>query len=239
MVSCILATRNRREYLKQALRCFQRQTHKDSELIVVDDSHRPMRELCEGRPRVHYVRLTRFTPLGTKLNLGIEQARGDILFKLDDDDYYRSDYLASSLAQFPPQRQASTIVTRCCFLVLMRGDPQVRFSGHGWKPGGTFCFHRSLWQRHPFRDIPKSVDSWMLRDARPRIVRVCAPEQYFIVRHGRNTWNAMTTGETADEFLTQCEPYVKPLAEVLPAADLRFYRQVLRWPVPTRSFCRE
>ena len=229
MVSCILATRNRRQFLAQALRCFQRQTHTDSELIVVDDSDRPMRDLCEGRPRVRYIRLTRFTPLGTKLNLGIEAARGDVLCKLDDDDYYGPAYLATSVRHLPKRDLHRTIVTRCCFLILMRRDPQVRHSGHGWQPGGAFCFHRAFWQRHPFRDLPRSVDSWLLRDAKPRIIRVCNVEQYVLVRHGRNTWNAMTTGQTADEFLAGRRPFVKPLHQIMTATDLRFYRSALRW----------
>jgi glycosyltransferase involved in cell wall biosynthesis len=229
MVSCILATRNRREFLTQALRCYRRQTYKDSELIVVDDSDRPMRDLCEGRPRMRYIRLTRVTPLGKKLNLGIEAARGDVLCKLDDDDYYGPDYLARSLQHLPKRDLHRTIVTRCCFLILMSGDPEVRHSGHGWQPGGTFCFHRSLWMRHPFRELPRSVDSWLLRDARPRIIRVCDAGQYLVVRHGRNTWNAMTNGETADEFLSGCEPFVTPLRHLMPAVDRRFYRTMLRW----------
>ena len=230
MVSCILATRNRRHFLTQALRCFRRQTYTDSELIVVDDSDRPMRDLCEGRPRVRYIRLTRATPLGTKLNLGIEAARGNILCKLDDDDYYGRDYLATSVQRLPKREPHRTIVTRCCFLILMRGDAQVRHSGHGWEPGGTLCFHRALWERHPFRDLPRSVDSWLIRDARPRIIRVCNVEQYGLVRHGGNTWNAMTNGQTADEFLSECGPFVKPLRHVMAAADQRFYRSTLRWP---------
>jgi len=229
MVSCILATRNRRQFLTQALRCFGRQAHTDSELIVVDDSDRPMRDLCEGRPRVRYLRLTRFTPLGKKLNLGIEAACGDVLFKLDDDDYYGPGYLATSVRHLPNRDLHRTIVTRCCFLILMAGDPQVRHSGHGWQPGGTFCFHRALWERHPFRHRRRSVDSWLLRDARPRVVRVCRVEQYVLVRHGRNTWNAMTNGQTADEFLSERAPFVKPLRQIMPAVDRRFNRSALQW----------
>ena len=230
MVSCVLATRNRRRFLPQALRCFLRQTYRDSELVVVDDSDRPAGDLCLGPSRVRYIRLTRPTATGRKLNLGIEAARGEIIQKLDDDDYYGPGFLATSVAHLPERGRSRSLVARCCFLILMRGDPIVRHSGHGWSAGGSFCFHRALWERQPFRNVARSEDAWLIRDAAPRIVRVCDAEQYIVVRHGRNTWNDMSNGDTADNYLAHRRPYDKPLRELMPAADRRFYRSVLRWP---------
>ena len=229
MISCILATRNRHRFLPQALRCFARQTYRNSELIVVDDSDRPAARLCRDLPRVRYIRLTRPTPTGTKLNIGIEAARGEIIQKLDDDDFYRADFLAASAAHMPRRGLRSTIVTRCCFLVLSKDRPALRHSGHGWNPGGTFCFHRSLVRRQPFRDVPRSVDSWLIHDLQPRIIRVCEVEQYIVLRHGRNTWNRMATGQTADEYLAGLATYPKPLHRLVPAADFRFYCAFFRW----------
>src|SRR5438445_7889705 len=37
LVSCILATRTRRPFLKQAIKYFLRQTYKEKELIIIDD----------------------------------------------------------------------------------------------------------------------------------------------------------------------------------------------------------
>src|SRR5574341_5106 len=92
-VSCIMATKDRHEFLPQALRCFLRQTHVNSALIIVDDGERPARGLCKNLPRVRYIRLRGPVNTGTKLNIGIEDARGDLLQKLDDDDYYHPDFL--------------------------------------------------------------------------------------------------------------------------------------------------
>ena len=52
---------------------------------------------------------------------------------------------------------------------------------------------------------------------------------HVLVRHGRNTWNAMTNGQTADEFLSERAPFVKPLPQIMPPADRRFYRSALQW----------
>lgn len=231
-VSCVMATRNRARFLPEALRCFLRQTYKNRELIVVDDGDRPVRRLCEGLPRVRYIRLTRPTPLGSKLNIGIQAAHGDFIQKIDDDDFYRSDFLASTVEHLPQRSLAATIVARCCFLIMLGKDRVLRHSGHGWTPGGTFCFHRSLAERRPFRDVSSGEDSWLVRDVRPRIVRICDVEQYIVVRHGRNTWTRVNTREsveTVEEFFARRKIYDKPLRRLMPAADLQFYRSLFRW----------
>ena len=74
--------------------------------------------------------------------------------KFDDDDYYHPGFLEMALAHLPVKNRDRSIVAWDCFLALERGDPQVRFSGHGWKVGATLCFTRALWERHPFRDLP-------------------------------------------------------------------------------------
>jgi glycosyltransferase involved in cell wall biosynthesis len=232
-----MATRNRHRFLPQAIRCFLRQTYPNRELLVVDDSTRPAAELCEGLPRVRYLRLTRATPTGAKLNLGIEAARGELIQKLDDDDFYHQDFLATSVRYLPAGRPETTLVTRCCFLILMP-DRVVRHSGHGWTAGGAFCFHRAVWERRPFRDLPRSEDRWFLRDHNPRLIRICDPEQYIVVRHGRNTWGEMSTGDTADAWLSRCRPYRATLAELVPAPDARFYRALFPRPSPRRRTAR-
>ena len=228
----MIATCNRRRFIPQALRCFQRRTYANAELLVVDDSDRPAGALCKGQPGVRYIRLTLPTSTGAKLNLGIEAAHGEIVQKVDDDDFYAPEFLATSVKHLP-KRGLDTIVTRCCFLILQRNSPVVRHSGHGWKPGGAFCFHRELWRRRPFRDADRSTDSLFLRDHDPRLVRICDVEQYIVVRHGRNTWQAVKTEgrvQEVDEFFGRRPEYGKTLSQLVPRTDLRFYRSLFRWP---------
>jgi len=221
LISCLMATGNRPGFVRQLLRCFARQTYADRELIVADDGERPVGRLCRDVPGVRYLRLTQPATMGTKLNLAAEAARGAILHKIDDDDFYHADFLATSAAALPRDRE-NVVAARCCFLVLLCGDPNLRHSGHGWKAGGTLCFDRAMWRRRPFRDVPRSVDSWFLRDHGPEIVRVCRAEQYILVRHGRNTWQEVTTGNTDDYFRGR-PMYERPLRDLVPRQDWRFY----------------
>ncbi|HTS71733.1 MAG TPA: glycosyltransferase [Terriglobia bacterium] len=230
LVSCILATRNRGAFVRQAIRCFQRQTYDHSELIVVDDGEEPVAGLCCGLERVRYIRLHHRTPLGKKLNIGVCAADGTILQKLDDDDYYAPDFLeraVGALASGNPQR---TVVAWCCFLVLLPGEDQLRHSGHNWASGGSLCFRPELWRRGPFRDLP-GPDSVFLKDHQPNLVRVCAPESFLVVRHGQNTWTQWG-GETVDQYFHRLPIYSKPLDALVDPQDLPFYRSLQRLPEP-------
>lgn len=233
LVSCVMPTYNRRRFIPQALRSFAGRTYANAELIVVDDSQRSVRGLCEGVDGVRYLRVP-VSSTGTKLNIGIEAARGEIIQRIDDDDWYGPRFLESSVEGLQGCDPARTLVTRCCFLTLVRSDGVLRHSGHGWSPGGAFCFHRDLWRRIPFRDLDASEDSHFLRDHHPEIVRICDAEQYVVVRHGGNNWTSVRLQRSAttlatDEYFRSLPAYAKSAAEVLDTDAFAFYRRVLRW----------
>lgn len=227
-VSCIMATRNRPRFFRQALRCYLRQSYPRSELVVVDDGEQPVEEACARLRRVRYLRLGEPTPTGTKLNLGIAAARGDILQKLDDDDYYHPDFLATAVGYLPDPRREPALAAWDCFLILLAGESAARYSGHGWTAGGTLCFSRRLWERAPFHDVAAGEDSAFVLDHQRALVRVCAPEMYLMVRHGANTWTRMLEGDRADDYLRQLPAYEKPLAALVDRAAARFYRSLGR-----------
>jgi glycosyltransferase involved in cell wall biosynthesis len=225
-LSCVMATKDRPGFFRIALACFERQTHAGTELIVVDDGLQPVDALCRGAQRVRYLRLEQPTPLGAKLNLGIAAAEAPWIQKLDDDDYYHEDFLATAMARRPERDADRSIVAWDCFYVLHTFDTTVRFSGHGWKAGGTLCFPRTMWERQPFRELPRSVDSWFLYDHQPRVIPVCAPGHYVLVRHGRNTWTQMQGGLDADEFLRRLPVHTPGLESLVDREAAAFYRSL-------------
>jgi glycosyltransferase involved in cell wall biosynthesis len=226
LVSCILVTRDRETFLSQALRCFARQDYPRKELIVVDDGDTSVGPLCEGRKNVTYLRLASSTPTGTKLNLGIEAARGDILQKLDDDDFYAPGFVSAAVGRLQRARREGALVAWCCFPVLIARERRLFFSGHGWKAGGTLCFRRSLWKHRPFRDIYSSSDSWFIRDTAPHVVGVCASKQYLLVRHGANTWRYVDGFGAAENYF-RLRPSAEAIADVVGLRNVSFYRSLM------------
>ncbi len=226
LISCIMVTRDRPRFFRQALRCFLRQTYRPVELIVVDDGEHSVEPFCEGVDGVRYIRLDRPATTGAKLNLGIGQARGDLLQKVDDDDYYHPDFLKIAASRMPAENRDQCLAAWDCFLMLIVGEGRLRYSGHGWTIGNTLLFTRAFWARAPFRDLARGSDSHFLRDRKGTLIRICAPEHCIVVRHGRNTWTDMRSGETVDDYFRRFPFYTKPLSAVLDPEDAAFYESL-------------
>ena len=230
LVSCILATGNRPAFARQAIRCFLRQTYDNSELIVVDDGAESVADLCAGLYRVRHIRVEQPIALGTKLNIGIKHSAGEVIQKLDDDDYYHERFLERAVAVLPKSDRKHALVTWDCFMILMAGEQYARYSGHGWTVGATLCFHRSLWEKGPFQDAPRHVDTLLIEDHRPNIIKVCEPELYMLVRHGHNTWTALSGGASVDGYFQRLPVYHKPLRDLVEPLDLMFYSSLTKDP---------
>ena len=98
-VSCILATKNRRRFMQQSIKYFLRQSYENKELIVVEDGEEYSGDFLKDQPKVEYIHLDHAIALGDKLNIGIERAKGQVIQKWDDDDYYSSDFLKLNIRQ--------------------------------------------------------------------------------------------------------------------------------------------
>jgi glycosyltransferase involved in cell wall biosynthesis len=226
LVSCILVTRDRPAFFAQALRCYRAQSYAKREIVVVDDGATAVGALCSRVPNLTYIRLHQPTPTGAKLNLGIERARGTVLQKLDDDDFYGPLFLETAVQHLQRTKNPRTLVAWCCFAVLVAGRRGLYFSGHGWRSGGTFCFRRALWAGGRFRELYASSDSWFVRDNQPAITRACAAEQYVVVRHGRNTWRRIAGAPSVEEYF-QRRRFWKTIGEVVGRSNRAFYEALM------------
>jgi glycosyltransferase involved in cell wall biosynthesis len=220
-----MPTKDRPEFVRIALRCFAAQTYRASELIVVDDGEASVADLCRDVERVRYIRTDGPALLGTKMNIGIAAARGRIIQKIDDDDYYSPGFLELAVTHLQ-QHPLDHIVAWDCFLIFCAGDNCLRYSGHGWRAGGTLCFSRRLWERYPFRDVHRAEDYLFILDHRSRLIRVCAPKEYVVVRHGRNTWRQMPALTPVDDFLRTLPPYTADLCTIVDTAAEALYRSL-------------
>ena len=226
LISCILVTRNRRPFFAQAVQYYQAQTYPNSELIVVDDGDDAVGDLCRGIETLTYIRLNQRTPPGSILNLGIEASRGEILQKIDDDDYYGPEFLATAASHLLRIEGPSPLVAWCCFAVFVAGKPEPFFSGHGWQAGGTLCFPRSLWRQTPFRDIFDSYDSLFIKDTHPTLMRACAADQYMLVRHGGNTWTRLRGYKSVEGYFRRRGRFPKTLDQLVGPRHAFFYRNL-------------
>jgi glycosyltransferase involved in cell wall biosynthesis len=152
LVSCVMPTRDRRAFARQAIRYFLRQDHPAKELIVVDDGDDAIEDLTRGDERIRYVRSPR-SDVGAKRNLGCQVAAGEFVAQWDDDDWISYNRLSAQVAELTA---AGADVHTCRELLHYRVD-----AGDAWllrprwpdapdlPPGPLLC-RRSLMAEHPF-----------------------------------------------------------------------------------------
>lgn len=91
-VSCLIVTANRKKLLRRSLYSLKNQTHKNIEVVVVDNGEENVSELMDMFPQ-EQVNYTYIEPspdniLGDLRNISLEKATGDYMICWDDDDWF-------------------------------------------------------------------------------------------------------------------------------------------------------
>jgi glycosyltransferase involved in cell wall biosynthesis len=178
LVTVLVPTRDRPALLATTLRCYAEQTYPNRELLVLDDSVGPVDEAAIAAVGG---RLLRFPPgirLGDKLNVGAAEARGEILVKMDDDDYFAPAFIAAHVHELWDPQQPDTpvnarVVAGCFrFPVIILRDWQV-VDRRTTAITGNFAVPAALWRTLPFPTVDgNGTDSSFLEVARKRGVRL-------------------------------------------------------------------
>jgi glycosyltransferase involved in cell wall biosynthesis len=239
LVSVILTTRDRPRFLSLALCFYSEQTYAARELIVVDDGEKfPVDAAAVEAVGGRLVRMPPDTPLGTKLNAGVEQARGRWCQKMDDDDWYSPRFLAKMMSAV-----VDTQNVVCCpviafltpFLFFDVARWEVRQSEQNNAPGATLLFTRQGWEERPFRPLFRDEDVWFLMDqlrCGAKVVLVRDIEAFTAVRHREVTsdrghaWTHQHDGRTLEQSLNDRELYQRKPEEFLPDFAMEVYRDL-------------
>lgn len=253
LVSCVMATTQaRRPFLSQAIKYFQRQTYVPRELIVVDDPGEPpirllaeplidtIAPLREAVPEIRYLQCDTRLTLGSKLNLGIREARGMIIQKLDDDDYYHPEFLRTTVGALLAGKRINSIASCTSHLILFAATQELKVRRMAKWSGGTLCFFKELWQECPYRDISLAEDLFFLQDHKFKLIAIDNPELYCYVRHAAgHLWShflksermelgTVTAGGDVTEYMRRLPAYSKGMKEYIPEEDFWFWEKQLQ-----------
>jgi glycosyltransferase involved in cell wall biosynthesis len=239
LVSVILTTRDRPRLLTLALSYYRYQTYPRRELIVVDDGElfpvdREAIEALDGR----LIRMEPGTPLGTKLNTGVEQARGAFCQKMDDDDWYSPEFMEKMTTAVLATHQEvcrPTIAFLVPFLFFDVAQWEIRQSHPTNAPGASLLFSRDTWEMRQFRPLFQDEDVWFLLDQMrwgATVLKVRALETFLAVRHRGSTldrghvWTHQHDGRTLEDDLQQRRLHERQPEDLLPEFALKVYREL-------------
>jgi GT2 family glycosyltransferase len=182
-VSILLPTRDRPDFLLEALATVERQTHPELELILVRDGGAPFDERVRAAvTRLHFPTILvehDGEPEGAAVarNRGLERARGDAVAFLDDDDLWESDHAAALARALDGDPDADVVYSDA--LVERMDTGATRHLGRDFNPGifvrdgfippSAMAARRSAFERFGVFDpeFTYSEDwEWLIRVAR-------------------------------------------------------------------------
>lgn len=174
LVSCLMPTYNRREFIPRALRCFAAQTYPNLELVIADNGSDQIDDLLtQGKP-IHHVRVD-WAKLnhGQLMNQACEFAKGEFCIVWDDDDFYAPDRV---LRQIVP-----LVVTNIDYAIsgLKNLYYYDKAKQQAWRYNdpsdtwlGAIAFRKSAWEAKRFIETPSGCDLQFQRDHKGKVIAV-------------------------------------------------------------------
>jgi glycosyltransferase involved in cell wall biosynthesis len=197
-VSCIMPTYNRRDFVSQSIRYFQKQDYPLRELIIVDDGTQPVADLVPKEQRIRYIRLPARVSIGEKRNVACEAAKGDLIILWDDDDWYGPQRISRQVTPLLEGRFDLTALGTSPFFNLTTGEfwmCEDRLLERIFPKGvisATLAFWKVLWGTHarfPHTSLGEDADFLKILLGRgARLGKIQNEDLFVYVRHQSNTW---------------------------------------------------
>lgn len=241
LVSCIMPTADRRQFVPLAVEYFLRQDYPHKELIVVDDGADSVADLMPDDERVRYFRLEGRQTIGEKRNFACEQSRGELIAHWDDDDWYAPHRLSYQIAELLGGRADACGINLLFFYDAgRRAAWKYAYPARQkiWMAGSSLCYTRAFWESNRFEHVNVGEDArfvWKNRAARMLVlsdptflVPMIHPHNVSPKQTGGAYWRPHPVGEIrtllGDDWL-----YYHP--EETPAPAASYARDVtLEWP---------
>src|SRR4051812_342662 len=152
LVSYIMPTYNRREFIPHAIQYFFRQDYENKELIVIDDGEDVIHDLIPDTEIIRYYRLDKKISLGVKLNLACKYAKGDIIAKRDDDDWYAERRLKYHVDELQNDRTDLCGINNLLYYDLQnKNGYQYIYPKSAYLVAWQFFVLEETMERYPFR----------------------------------------------------------------------------------------
>ncbi|HYC67396.1 glycosyltransferase family 2 protein [Brevundimonas sp.] len=158
LVSVIIPTRNRAGMLPRAVGSVRAQTHRELEIIIVDDASTDdtpdvVAAMAAEDPRIRSLRNPEALQNAAR-NIGMEAARGEVLAFLDDDDYWAPQKLERQLPSLGAYSLVGCLAGRNALAdeAVFTGPPvvvpqtleDIYWDNRGFSPSKFICFREQL-----------------------------------------------------------------------------------------------
>lgn len=145
LVSIIIPTYDRKDFLKLTLESILSQTYQNFEVIVIDDGtpNDDTDLLCQKFDKVIYIKIPNSGGPATPRNVGIRRAKGKYIAFVDDDDLWFSHKLQKQVDVLENNSEFG-LVHSCCLVIDEKGIEKEEIIG---RPGSLNLKHGDVHMR--------------------------------------------------------------------------------------------
>jgi predicted O-methyltransferase YrrM len=190
LVSCIMPTFDRRNFVPHAIDYFKRQDYPKKELIIVDDGADGVADLVPSDDRIQYVRLLQRLTVGAKRNLACERSTGSLIAHWDDDDWHSPQRLSCQVDHLLNSKAAICGQKNLLFFDVRDGKAWQFSYPDGqrpWLSGNSLLYTRAFWAAHRFREINVGEDGYFVWSAVPNQLTAMADSKFHVgIIHEKN-----------------------------------------------------
>jgi glycosyltransferase involved in cell wall biosynthesis len=172
LVTCIMPTANRQEFIPKAIQYFLQQDYPYKELVIIDDGEKSIAGMLPNLYSIRYFYLQQKQCIGTKRNIACEKAAGSIIIHWDDDDWYANNWITYQVNSILKNEADICGLSHVQFFSVksqkfyFRKDENFR---KNWLSGATLVYRKAFWSKNPFKNIHVGEDIQFVRNKKARI----------------------------------------------------------------------
>jgi hypothetical protein len=186
VVSCVMVTCNRPEWIPRAVACYQAQTYPHRQLLVVEDGG-ANGHLLPNDPTICYVHLDGKQIVGQKRNVANTLAAGQVICHWDDDDWSAPERVAEQVELLKTSGAMIVGYNILPFHDMSTGDVRIYRGDEGYCTGTSLCYWRSWWQAHRFQNVSVGEDNAFVWESAGRVRGVSGMGRMVARSHSKGT----------------------------------------------------
>lgn len=198
LVSIVTPTYNRRRFIPYLIKMVQLQTYPRDrmEWIVYDDGQEPVGDLLEAEkanlPTLRYIFSEDKMTIGEKRNRLNQEAKGDILVAMDDDDYYFPERVSAAVAAL--QKRPAVDLAGSSHIYMYFTDTKEIYSIGPYFPlhatNGTMAWTKRYASAHKYDEaVAFAEERSFLEDYKNPLIQLDPMKVMLVISHTDNTFD--------------------------------------------------
>lgn len=217
-VSVITPTYNRRRFIPWLIACYKSQTYPKHrmEWIVLDDGSDSVAEFftgptaaAAGIPNLHYIRETEKQTIGAKRNRLNDEACGDIIVAMDDDDFYYPERVAAAVHALKANPKVELAGSSEIYMYYSDIGEIYRLGPYNpnHATNGTMAWRASYARTHRYDEtVTHAEERSFLEDYKHPMVQLDPKKVMLVMSHSENTFDKRKMREQPDNPLVRKTP---------------------------------